>query len=357
MTLMALKRVTICGLHKEKEPILKGLQDLGCMHLVPLRPAPAEPERAASPRAEDTYKALRFLTDMKDRRKQLRRDPKFDIHEVTESALDVQYRLRQVTDRRDFLQQRIKDVEPWGDLEFPPHEELAGYRLWFYVLPAGKRRVLETIDLPWQIVRKDQRKAYVVLIAEDEPPSDLLPVPRTHTGALPLGELKLQLEETEAEIESLVAERQALTRYIHLMSANLALAEDDAARAYASEQTLDSEGIVAVQGWAPVDTAAELRKLCEQHDLACLIEEPGPDDDPPTLLENPPALGAATGLAMFYQVPGYRSWDPGLVVYFSFALFFAMIISDAGYALVLLALVGCSWGKLSANPSGVVSAI
>ena len=352
MTLMALKKVTICGLHKEKEPILKGLQDLGCMHLVPLRPAPAEPERAASPRAEDTYKALRFLTDMKDRRKQLRRDPKFDIHEVTESALDVQYRLRQVTDRRDFLQQRIKDVEPWGDLEFPPHEELAGYRLWFYVLPAGKRRVLETIDLPWQIVRKDQRKAYVVLIAEDEPPSDLLPVPRTHTGALPLGELKLQLEETEAEIESLVAERQALTRYIHLMSANLALAEDDAARAYASEQTLDSEGIVAVQGWAPVDTAAELRKLCEQHDLACLIEEPDPDDDPPTLLENPPALGAATGLAMFYQVPGYRSWDPGLVVYFSFALFFAMIISDAGYALVLLALVGCYWGKLSANPSG-----
>ena len=42
MTLMALKKVTICGLDKEKEAILKGLQDLGCMHLVPLRPAPAE---------------------------------------------------------------------------------------------------------------------------------------------------------------------------------------------------------------------------------------------------------------------------------------------------------------------------
>ena len=118
MTLIALKRVTFCGLLKEKKAILQGLQDLGCLHLVPLRPAPAEPETAASPRAENAYKALRFLTDMPNKRKQIRRDPKFDIQQVIQSALEVKQRLRDMSDRRDFLEQRIKDVTPWGDLDF-----------------------------------------------------------------------------------------------------------------------------------------------------------------------------------------------------------------------------------------------
>ena len=45
MTLIALKRVTICGLETEKKEILTGLQDLGCLHLVPLRPALSTPSR------------------------------------------------------------------------------------------------------------------------------------------------------------------------------------------------------------------------------------------------------------------------------------------------------------------------
>ena len=79
---------------------------------------------------------------------------------------------------------------------------MAGYRLWFYVLPSGKRKVLEKLVIPWQMVHRDQRRAYVVLIAKEEPSSDLLPVDRTHTGTLPLEELRQQLEEVEVEIES-----------------------------------------------------------------------------------------------------------------------------------------------------------
>ena len=352
MTIVALKKVTLCGLLNEKRGLLSELQGLGCLHLKPLRPAPAEPEKAASPRAVEAYKALKFLSDMPDKRKQVRRDPSFDVGEVVEQARQIQERLRDVEDRRDFLVQRIKQIEPWGDLTFPPESDLAGYRLWFYVLPAGKRKVLEALEIPWQIVHLEQRRAYVVLLAKEEPPSDILPVDRTHTGALPLEDLKQQLEEAEVEIESLVAERRALTRFVYLLSVNLAKAEDLAALTYATEQTRDDEAIFAVQGWVPVPAMAEVRAFAEERGLACLIEEPGPDDKPPTLLYNPPELGAGTDLAIFYQTPGYRSWDPALVVFFSFALFFAMIMSDAGYALVLFGLLGVYWGKVSASAGG-----
>ena len=352
MTIARLKRVTLCGLAREKEDLLKGLQALGCLHLLPLRPAPAEAERVASPRAEAAYKALRFLTDMPERRRQVTRDPSFDVERVVADALAVKDRLRDATDRRDFLEQRIASVEPWGDIAFPPHADLVGYRLWFYVLPSGKSAALEKLDLPWEIVRRDQRLTYVVVVAKEEPPEDLLPVPRTHVGALPLQALKEKLEETEVEIEDLVAQRQALTRYIYLLSANLAEAENHASLAHADQQVREEAGIVAVQGWVPEDAVPALEAFAEEQGLACLLEDPKPDEQPPTLIEGTPEMEAGADLAFFYTVPPYRMWDPSVVLFFSFSLFFAMIVADAGYAALLLAGLLMFWKRLGQSPKG-----
>lgn len=352
MSIARLKRVTLCGLLTEKSEVLEGLQDLGCMHLLPLRPAPTEIENVASPRAEAAYKALRFLTDMPDKRRQVVRDPNFDVEEIVRDALDLKQALRNSTDRREFLEHRIAALEPWGDLDFPPEEALASLRLWFYVLPLGKRSALENVELPWQIVRKDHRFAYVVLVSKEEPPGDLLPVPRTHTGALPAGELRNQLEEVEIELEDLVAQRQALTRYIYLLSVNLAQAENRASLTHADQQTRDDDAIMAVQGWVPDDAIADVEAYAEQAKLACLIEDPGPDDEPPTLIEQTEQMGAGVDLAMFYQIPGYRTWDPSVLLFFSFTLFFAMILSDAGYGLVLMGGLLVYWKRLGASEKG-----
>jgi V/A-type H+-transporting ATPase subunit I len=352
MSIARLKKVSVCGLLREKQRILKDLQVLGCMHLLPLRPAPAEVEKVATPRAEAAYKALRFLTDMPEKRKQVTRDPTFDVDLTVQRALDVQDRLRDAADRSEFLQDRIAQVEPWGDIDFPPLSELAGYRLWFYILPVGKLSGLDKVDLPWEIVHKDQRHAYVVVISEHEPARDLLPVPRTYTGALPLNELKARLEANEVEIEDIVAERYALTRYIYLVSVHLAEAENHAALTYANQQTRDEDGITAVQGWVPEGAILELEAYADRNGLACLMEAPGPDDQPPTLIEEAPEMKAGVDLAMFYTVPPYRSWDPSQVLFFSFSIFFAMILSDAGYGLILMGLLLAYWKRLGQSARG-----
>jgi V/A-type H+-transporting ATPase subunit I len=53
------------------------------------------------------------------------------------------------------------------------------------------------------------------------------------------------------------------------------------------------------------------------------------------------------------MTPGYRTWDPSIVVFFSFTAFFAMILSDAGYALILSLILMLSWGKLGSSRSGI----
>ena len=92
-----------------------------------------------------------------------------------EEVLDLMQRRRDLRDRHAFLVQRISDVKPWGDLDFPPKEELAHNRLWFYRLPLKNRDALQAVDLPWAILEDDHRFLYVTLIAPEEPPADILP--------------------------------------------------------------------------------------------------------------------------------------------------------------------------------------
>ncbi len=353
MSIVALKKVSLCGLLAQKQKVLDGLQALGCLHLVSLRPAPREPEKAAPEHAKDAYEALKFLVDCPRRRRQLKNESEFDLDDVIGHVLRYKQRTRDAIDRRDFLLKRIKDLGPWGDFSFPPVRELDGNKLWFYIVPFNQIPNLPTQEAwPWQIVHKDNRFAYVAVIARDEPPSSVMPVRRTRTGALSLTELHGELDAIEVELDHLQGRREAFTRYIHLITQNLNRAEDRAGLNHASEQTLDTDGMFAVQGWMPEQDTPRLEQFAEQHQLALLVEPPGPDDKPPTQLDNPPTVSGAEDLVTFYQTPGYNDWDPSTILFFSFTAFFAMIMADVGYALVLAGVVGYFWKTMGGSPGG-----
>lgn len=349
MTVARLKKMSLVGPAAHKGDTLSALQDLGCMHVLPLAPPPDEPEKIRDRTAREAYKALRFLADVSDPRRQIQRDPDFDMDRFVPKVIDLIQRTRDTSDRRDFLAHRIEQVRPWGDLDFPPTDALAGNRLWFYQLPVKHRASLSELKLPWAILAEDHRYLYAVLIAPDEPDDDVLPVPRTHTGSLPIHELEAQLEEAEIELEALEAERVAQTRYLTLMRRNLSVAESAAELAHATQKVRDAEAVFAVQGWVPEVRVDAVLSMADANGAAVLIEEPGPDDAPPTLLEQPENRRAAVDLALFYQVPGYRDWDPSVIVAASFAIFFAMIIADAGYGAVILLGLLVFWRKLGGS--------
>ena len=353
MSVVALQRITLCGLQRDKATILDDLQRLGCLHLISLRPPPAEPEKVAPPRPEHAYRALRYLTDCPQQRRQLHNADGFDVEHVVAEVLENQQRLRDTIDRCDFLRQRIDEVTPWGDFRFPSLEALAGQRLWFYTIPHYQmRQISAPPSCPWQVVHRDNRHAWVVTIAAEEPPAEAFPVPRTHIGYLSLSTLHRDLELAEIEREELESERHALTRWIWLLSNNLARTEDRAALLFAAEQTRDDIDFFAVQGWLPVNRVGNVRSFAEEHDLALLLEEPEADAAAPTLLDNPQPVAAGEDLVRFFQTPGYRDWDPSPVLFLSFALFFAMILSDAGYAAVLGILLLSFWRRMGQSDSG-----
>lgn len=349
MSIVALRRVSLCGRLPDKGPVLDGLQALGVMHLIPLRvpeglrpPDPAERHRAQT--------AFGHLADAPDKALPYRLDHAFDLDATVGRIMANRRTLRELADRRDDLAARIADLEPWGEVELPPLEALRGLRLWLYPLPIKNRKALDGLDLPWAIVGRGPTTLYVVVVSEEEPPADALPVKRIRAGAGPLSRLQADLENTDIEIDQAQAERKSLTRWRLLLGAALAQAEDLDALRDAAEGTLDADAVFAVQGWAPEDALPALEGLANERGLALLAERPGPKDQPPTLLRA--SIPVANDLTSFYASPAYRDWDPSLIVFVSFAVFFAMIMADAGYAAIMALGTAVFWKRMGESETG-----
>jgi len=348
MSIAALDKVTLLGHIADKDKVLDELQEIGCLQLIPLTPEGRASEHVGPSR--DAREALHFLASATPRRRQATNPRNFDASAVEREALALQRRLYQLRNRRDFLSIRIENLAPWGDFEFPTVEELGGLRLWFYMIPHHLLADVEKAGLRWEVTHADQRFYYVVVVAAEEPEN--MPVPRLHTGGISRHSLVEELEDVEGELEDVEAERVSLTRWCTLFARALDGLEDRAARAQASAQTAEAAPVFALQAWVPRRRMEELREYARANTLALEVAEPGQDDLPPTLLENAPPLKAGEDLVAFYMTPSYWLWDPSSVVFFSFALFFAMIVADAGYA-ALLGLVALLYRKrMAATATG-----
>jgi V/A-type H+-transporting ATPase subunit I len=351
MSIARLCRVTLCGLAADKDSLIHALQDLGCLHLVPLREAgPLEPTDPG--RMRRAYSAYRYLNEAPNQLRPWPTSRKIDIDAVIDAALKSKDRLREANDRRDFLAERIAVLRPFGDFVLPPDEALRGMKLWFYALPAKERAALDKLDLPWQMVGRDRSRLLLAVIARDEPPASILPVPRFHTGSKPLSALHEELAEAEIEIEEAETERAEIARSRFALGLHLAQAEDADDRRAAARMTRDEDRVFALQGWAPAQEAGRIRALAEARGLAAVFEDPRSGDSPPTLLENPGVFAGSGAITSFYMTPGYRSWDPSLIVFSAFSIFFAMILADAGYAAILGGIVALYWRRMGRTAGG-----
>jgi len=343
MAIVPLAKVTLYGPTESKGSVLDGLQRLGCAHLMNLTPGTGEgrPQKGYS---EEAYQALKYLRSSPIQRRQSLDDADFDYAQVDRKALELRRRQRSLEDERDELRRRERLLRPWGDFVLPDPEETGGLRLWFYCLPHYRLNALRETDHVWEVVGSDARFDYVVVISAGQPQG--VPTSPLDLDPRGLSAIHTRLAEIESDLEDVLWRRAELTRWCKLLEGNLDAANDEAAQRHAAEQTFDVDKVFALQAWIAQREVPEVEELASQHGLAVTVEPPDPADVPPTKLDNPGPLRGGEAAVTFYATPEYRSWDPSTVLYFSFAVFFAMIMSDAGYGLVLALLVTAFWRRL-----------
>jgi V/A-type H+-transporting ATPase subunit I len=348
MSIVSLAKVTFYGHTDDRQQTLSDLQTFGCLHIIPLA---SEQEiltkGGASSRSRE---ALRFLTSCPIQRRQVRDLKKFNARATEKKALALLDKIQDLEAERDFLMGRIANLKPWGEFSFPTREALNNLRLWFYIVPHKDMKQVESTDLIWEVISRDNRFCYVVVISESQPEG--MPVERVRTGNKSLSQLEDRLEEVEIELEDLQAERAGLTRWCSLFARSIDRLEDQAAVKDAAEQTYAEDPVFALQAWTPKNTIARLQQYANEQGLVFETADPQPAETPPTLMQNPKGLAGGQDLVSFYTTPRYWLWDPSMIVFFSFALFFAMIFADAGYSASLGLIVAALWKKMGQSDAG-----
>lgn len=331
MAIVELYHATLLGQAKIKHQALEGLQNLGFLHLISQTDLEGQGYQAFE--SSPTYEAYLFLKHCPEKRKQQIEARHFDLRKVRAQALEIKEKMLVLEEERDYLLRRIKNLEPWGNFDFASLQEMGGLRLWFYTVPVFKLRELEGLDLAWHCVFKDSRHAYVVVINAEEP--NTMPVARIHTGSRSPAVLKKRLDQVEVYLEDLAWRRIGLTSWLTLFARALATVEDRNALEKAARSIYDDGELFAVEAWLPVRNLADLQSYTKRLGLLLSNRQPLEDEVPPTLLENSGEWRGGQTLVQFYTTPSYFFWDPSRPVHFFFVLFFAMIISDAGYGLLL----------------------
>lgn len=344
MSIASFEKVSILGPSRSKAAILSALQEIGCMHLISINSPSKSTLTTTSTTLLDHIKAaLLYLKNSPEHGnpRLIRKDFNPDL--LVKKILENQNDLRISIDRRDFLTTRIREVSEWGDFTLPTKEDLAGIKLWFY-----KINLKEISQIPKEIilqeVYRNTRYAFIIVLSEEEPQKEQFSFSRIHTGSIALNELNDELNELNEKIDDLMDEQRNLTRYRYLLAREVAQFADRTELHHALSQTQEHEEFFLLQAWVPQVQLSRITQFGQENQLTIVIEEPLSEELPPTLMESSSWLRGGSELVNFYQTPGYHTLDPSIMVFFSFSIFFAMILADAGYG-IIVALSTILWWK------------
>lgn len=352
MTIQTLNKISLFGEVQNKENLIKDLQKLGCVHINSLKKESLIPEVITPYLADNIHTALSYLSTIPNKRKILTRQTEFSAKETVNHILKNKSEISHCLDKIEILKNYISKLSNWGNFKLPEEADLAGYKLWFYII-AWKKISLIPKKYIFQEVTRKNKLSYIVVISKEEPDHKEFPHKRIHTGSTSLEDLYKELEDTNILLQDLKDELRMLTQYRYLLSKVLAHYEDEASRKKTALKTHDEESFFILQGWAPLSNKKKLSKFAKNKQIAITFEKATEKDNPPTLLENKESLTAGEELIKFYQMPGYRTIDPSILVFFSFSLFFAMILSDAGYASLLSLFTLIKWKKIGRSKQGL----
>jgi V/A-type H+/Na+-transporting ATPase subunit I len=97
-----------------------------------------------------------------------------------------------------------------------------------------------------------------------------------------------------------------------------------------------------LEGWVPVRDLPRVEQgLATLTQGRATVFPIATDEEPPTLMDNPPGIRWYEFFIRFYAIPKGTEFDPTWIFAIAFPVFFGFMLGDAGYALVILGF--CLW--------------
>lgn len=378
MAIVEMKRISILALQADRRKLLHAMQKMGC---VEVSPPPTEEMAEWTVSAvqrkreiDGLMPRLEWLIANSGRYNPIKQPmfgykPDADPADVQRIRRDEPELIRTYLERAEALERetgdhkgrlaRLQALEeqllPWAGLDIPV-EQLKGGTGFFQqagTLPTG---AVSQLAEAWS-----GRPAYLQVISEergqsclwmavhpsvkDELLSDLkaagwMPMNFGEaTGTVQeqlnrLGEERKTIAEAQQRVES---DWKDIAQNLKLFQTWHDLLDIEREELSAADNTLGTKTAFMLRGWVPAAAADAVTKRLTELSPTCSVEitAPEPGDDPPVQLHNGKYTAPFASIVEGFALPSPYGVDPTRVMAPFYALLFGMMLSDAGYGIVM----------------------
>ena len=310
-----MKKYTFLVFHRDYEPFLQQLRDLGVVHIT----------QKAAGLIEDN-EALQAALQHEDALRKL----------IAQGAPDQLIAERnEVNERIAAAKESAQQAAIWGDFDAARIQALkdAGYTLRFFEC-SSKAFLAE-----WGIkVSEIGGKIYFMQVGEgpdlSETPASEIPAPEKSAAAWmqEVENLKGLLAAANARIEAWqLANLDDIKRQLHEARQNI-----DWQRVTLSTDKLVEGALCLFEGFCPIDKEPELNAMLAASEVYYEETNPEKEDEVPIQLKNNFYTRLFEPITRLYSLPNYAEIDPTPFFAPFFMLFFGLCLGDGGYGLLIL---------------------
>ncbi len=280
------------------------------------------------------------------------------ISEIVERSERCVKAMEQAKSRSEKASEILAKLEPWQALGTPV-EQLTGLRTsscFVGLLAAGQieqlaERLAELNGAVQQVGTSGNRVACLIVCVNENAAeaqkllrsAEFEPVSfegMSGTVTEMLKEHRSQLEEAENQLRSLNNEAATLAEDI----LKLQILDDHYSNLLSREQTEKAAPATAqtviLEGWAKEKNFSRLEEVVSRFKASSLSRiEPAEGEEIPVEIENKNIIKPFEVITRLYGMPQHFEVDPTVFLAPFFALFFALCLTDAGYGLVIIALM------------------
>lgn len=381
MAVLAMNRITVCGLKEDRKAVLEALQRLGCIEIqdfvgedkifkkdrMPISASEFDrnihdAENALSTLMEYTgEKAPGMLSSFHGRNvieKEKFDNFKDEFDEVSGIIATILKLAKENSERRAEIvksNQQIEMLVPWESLDV--RMDISGTEktcIFIGALPgewtqdAIYEKLAEVLPVDVDIISTSKEQTCIIVVGE-KPAKDAVTAALRAIGfvypsvscALPPLEEK---ERLQGEIKRLEAEIEQCSEEIRSYNVH-----KERIKFFADYQTIRAEkyGVInslpqsehtfVLSGFTPVKYVPDIEKALEDYDVFIETEEPDKKDDVPVLLSNNAFSESVQGVVESYALPRKGEIDPSFLISIFYFVFFGFMLSDAAIGLLLFA--------------------
>ncbi len=341
-----MQKLLLAGPRQNKESALIALQNAGIVEIQPFtgKNYKLDGRSVSSSEADNILYSIRMLDKyaVTGAREGIEKGQfAGDVERLPAEIMDIDFEYKKVKEEQVHTVNKLKFLEPWGVFSLEEIKEIEKQGNIFIQFWDVSQKVASQVKTEGAI-------AEIVIFSDNE---------RKYFMTFSKTKLKLRqcievnydtdpIELRKKAQELAKKEKDLLKRLVDISSVREELFKFYLSRlnevnfnkaAKGSAQVLD-DSLFFLQAWCPVEEIENLKKALENEAVTMIPVEPEKDERVPTLMKPSSKTSELGGdLVNIYDTPGYADWDPSSWLFFSFTVFFAMILADGGYGLILLA--------------------